>query len=200
MFFPPIFTSFHPSLSCGFLSFILCRWHSTNSVFSPVWNPGGSMNLCMSGWHLSVDICTPPETQAWQDQSALLSNEGISHPWSLHYHWELCGVPDSDRREPGCDSGWPAVLRCQHHCDNLLLQINSPHQEDISIPHPGGGAGSGPGSCYLPPWLLQLPPGWCACMCHLTTAAHLECSSPSGFQPTQVLPCHTTPLQNTGYW
>ncbi len=31
------------------------RWHSTNSVFFPVWNPGGSAELCMS---VSVDVCT----------------------------------------------------------------------------------------------------------------------------------------------
>ncbi len=36
----------------------LCRWHLTNPVL-----PGGSPNLCVSGWHLSVDVCTPPEAQ-----------------------------------------------------------------------------------------------------------------------------------------
>ncbi len=54
-----------------------------------------------------------------------------------------------------------------------------------TVPHQGGGAGSGPGSCYLTPRLLQLPPGWCACMCHKTSAAHSECSNPAGLQPTK---------------
>ncbi len=49
---------------------------------------------------------------------------------------------------------WPLL------CQNPLLQINSPqHQEDTSIPHLRGAAGSGPGICHLAPRLLQLAPG-----------------------------------------
>lgn len=37
----------------------------------------------------------------------------------------LCSVPSLDCKEPECDTGWQAVLHCQHCWDNLLLQINS---------------------------------------------------------------------------
>ncbi len=137
------------------------------------------MNICVLGWHLSEDVCTPPEAQARQDWAALPSSGHISSQWPLHYHWELCGVPGSDCKEPGCDTGWPAILFCQHCSDNRLLEINLPqHQEDMSVPHLRGGAGSGPGS-----HLLQLTPGWCACACDPTFVAHPECNSPTGLQP-----------------
>ncbi len=154
----------------------------------------------MSWWHLSVDVCTPPEVQSGSIKTELLFLPGkeISCPWPLLQYWELCGVPSSDCKEPGCDTGWPAVLRCQHCCDKLLLQILSPqHQEDISITHPEGSAGSGPGSCHLPPRLLKLAPGWCSCMYLPTTAVHAEYSSLAGLQPAQVLPCYATPPLTT---
>ena len=41
-------------------------WTPKNSylfqpLFSPIWNTGSSTNLCLSDWHLSVDVRTPPE-------------------------------------------------------------------------------------------------------------------------------------------
>ncbi len=121
-----------------------------------------------------------------------------SHPWLLHHHWELCGVPGSDCKDLECDTGWPAVLHYQHCCDCTLLQIRSPqHQEVTSIPHPGGSTGSGPGSCHFTPRLLQLAPGSCACMCHPTSAAHPECSSPAGLQPKFS---HPIPLLHSMHW
>lgn len=46
---------FFASCICYSLSWLflpqLCRRHSNNFVFSPILNPGGSTNLCMSGWH-----------------------------------------------------------------------------------------------------------------------------------------------------
>ncbi len=45
---------------------------------------------------------------------------------------------------------WHWMTSCLHHGNNPLLQIHSPqHQEDMSVPHPGGGAGSRLGSCHL---------------------------------------------------
>lgn len=74
---------------------------------------------------------------------------------------------------------------------DLPLQINSQqHQDDLSIHHPGGSTNSGPGSFHLVPGLLQLAPCWCACMCHLTSAVHPECST-STYQSSPALhhPC-----------
>ncbi|XP_044068288.1 calcium-dependent secretion activator 1 isoform X5 [Siniperca chuatsi] len=120
-----------------------------------------------------------------------------------------------DVPKPGMDVADGYVTFVRHSQDMLrekvneevyierLFDINSlQHQEDTSIPHPRGGASSGPGSCHLVPRLLQLAPGWCTCMCHLTSAAHLECSSSAGLQPTQVIP-HTAPpypAPCTVYW
>ena len=39
----------------------LCWWHPTHPLFSPNWNTGSSTSLCLSDWHLSVDVLTPPE-------------------------------------------------------------------------------------------------------------------------------------------
>ncbi len=52
------------------------------------------------------------------------------------------------------------------------------------------------GFCHFALRLLQFAPGWCACMCHPTSAAHPERSSRAGLQPTQVLQHYTTPLHN----
>ena len=41
--------------SHGFSLPQLHRWHPTNPLFSPVWNPGCSTSLCLSDWYLSVD-------------------------------------------------------------------------------------------------------------------------------------------------
>ncbi len=65
----------------------------------------------------------------------------------------------SDCMERGDDTGWPTVFRWNHHCDNTLLQINFPqHQEDTSVPHPGGSVDSASGFCHFVPrlakWLL----------------------------------------------
>ena len=46
---------------------------------------------------------------------------------------------------------------------------------------------------HLTPRLLQLPPGWSTCMCHPTSAAHPECSSSSGLQPSYIFPHHAAP-------
>ncbi len=67
----------------------------------------------MSAHHLKLNL----------DKTKLPSRKGISHPWPLYQHWELCGVPGSDCKEPGCDTRWPAVLHHQHYCNNPLLQI-----------------------------------------------------------------------------
>ena len=53
---------------------------------------------------------------------------------------------------------WPAVLRCQHHCNNPPhphLQIHTlKHQEETSIPHSEGHGDLSPGSRWadLPAW------------------------------------------------
>lgn len=57
--------------------------------------------------------------QHWQDWAALPSREGRSHPWPVHHYWELCGVPDSDCKEPGCGTGWPAVFRTSLCCRDV---------------------------------------------------------------------------------
>ncbi len=65
-----------------------------------------------------------------------------------------------------------------------LLQIHPPqHQEGMAVPHPGGGAGSGPDSCHLMPGLLQLAPG-----CNSSRMQQLS-PTPNRFSA----PC-------TGYW
>lgn len=66
---------------------------------------------------------------------------------------DICGVCGTDCKEPGRDTGWPAVLCWQHYCDNL--QIHAPqHQEDTSVPHPKGNAGLD--YCWIEPAGLKL--------------------------------------------
>lgn len=144
------------------------------------------MDLCVSGLHPWVDVSTPPEAQSGQGWAALPSRKGISHPQPLHQHWENCSVHDSDCKEFGCDTGGPAARHCQHHCNNPLLQINSSqHPNDMSIPRLESEADSVPGLSYL----ILLPPvsGLSAFMCHLSSAAHPECSIPVSRQPVQLL-------------
>lgn len=79
-----------------------------------------------------------------------------------------------DCKQPGHDTEWPAVLRCQHCCDNPLLQIH-PQQHQKSAPHPGGGAVPGLGTCHLLHRLLQLThPVWFVCTCPQHLQAHPE--------------------------
>lgn len=82
---------------------------------------------------------------------------------------------------------------CYAAKNNLLLQIHSPlHQEDMPIPNPGGGAGSGPGSCHLTSQLWQLAPGWCA-----DVPSDL-CSSSTMLVFTYIF--HNIPLLCTLHW
>lgn len=65
----------------------------------------------------------------------------------------------------------------------LLLQIHSPQHHRSSLRK----------RCrFWSRFFLHFASGWFAFMCHLTSAAHLECSSAAGLQPAQVLP-HTAP-------
>lgn len=83
----------------------LRRWNSTNPSSSLFWNRGGSTNLCVSGWHLLVDVCstlTGPGCSS--SQGGLLPS--MTSPLRLRTLW--C----SDCKEPVWDTGWPAVLCC----------------------------------------------------------------------------------------
>ncbi len=46
----------------------------------------------------------------------------MTSPLALITQW----CPSSDCKKPGFDTGWPVIFRCQHHCNNLLLQIQTP--------------------------------------------------------------------------
>lgn len=61
-------------------------------------------------------------------------------------------------------------------------------QEGTSAPHR---AHSGPGSCNLAAKLLQLAPGWSACMGHLSSATYPECFN---------VPNIPIPLIHTLHW
>ena len=86
---------------------------------------------------------------------------------------------------PGCDTGWPVVLCYQHRYDNPLLQIPTTSGGHI-LSSTRGHADFGPDSGHL-------PYGCSACMGHLCSAGHPECSRLTGRQPTQVILQHTSP-------
>lgn len=160
---------------------------------NPDLKPRRITNHCMSDWLPSMDVCTSPETQPWRDRATLLPDKGLSRQWPLIFSpWELCSVSDSDCQKIGCDTAWPAVLCCQHHWKNMLLQINSPRQLRGYV-HSSSRTSFGPGSCNLVLRLLQLSPDWSACLCHLTFAAPPECGSLAGLYLTRVLSHVTAP-------
>lgn len=128
----------------------LCRWHSTQFVLSPAWNPGGSTNLCLA--IISVTVCTPSEAQPQQDQKLFLPGKAsLAHDLSITIEKSVVSQNPSNL---GVTLGEQLCFAAKN---NLLLQIHSPlHQEDMPIPNPGGGAGPGPGSSHLASQLWQL--------------------------------------------
>ena len=97
---PPLLSVHQLSQLCHSLIWLylpqLRRWHPTSPLFSPIWNTGSSKNLCLSDWHLSVAVCTPPENQSWQVWTTFPSRERLSHPWPYYYLWQLCASPHPD--------------------------------------------------------------------------------------------------------
>ena len=86
-----------------------------------------------------------------------------------------------ESEEIGFRDRQPTLPNRQHCCNNGF--------------HSEGSTGSGPGSCHLMPRVLHLPPGWSPCRCQPISAAHPECGSSSGLQPTYVFShCTSTRL------
>ncbi len=107
------------------------------------------------GWYLPVDVCTPPEAQSLQDRAALPSFQrrnllSMTFPLSVRT-WV-----------------WQWMTSCPAQPTSLRQPITTDSSSTTSgtyicsVPYLGGGADSGPGCCYLTPWLVQLGPGLCA--------------------------------------
>ncbi len=77
------------------------KWQTHSRLNRPQLRSGSKQNKTHTHTHLSVDVWTSTEAQYWQDRAVLPSREGISCPWPLYQHWEHCGVPGSDCKEPG---------------------------------------------------------------------------------------------------
>ena len=80
-----------------------CWRHPIHSVLSPLRDSGRRTHLCLSSWHLSVDVCSPPQAQPWQGWTAFPSGKRLSHSWPNNQHWHLYCFPDIDCKESGCD-------------------------------------------------------------------------------------------------
>lgn len=155
------------------------------------------MNLCVSSWHLLVDVCTPPEAKSRQDGAALPSRNGISHPWPLYYHWtQWC--PWLGLQETRCD-----ILTSCPSLPILLQQLTpadsfSTKTEECVYYTPKMQCRSWSRVLLFCPKTTAIPV-WCACMCHQTLSVHPECSSRTGHKPTQVHP-HCTSLLALHNW
>ncbi len=110
------------------------------------------ISQCMSAHHLKLTLdktkllFLPGKESPIHDLSIVMESSVVSQTWTAR---NLGVILDNQ-----------LSFRYQHLSDNQLLQIRPPqHQEDMSIPHPGGSAGSCPSlsSHALTTWFNHVP-------------------------------------------
>ena len=148
---------------------IFCVWHSQppNPPLHSGWTWHCLTNRpCPVTWNVSLFKPFLLETGVPKGSifgQVLFSLYTRSLGCAIISHITCHGIAIVYGEKPGHNPRWRAVLRPQHHCYGLILQICPlQHPQDLVFSHNRCSATPGPSTGHLPPGLLQLPLGWTA--------------------------------------